>query len=156
MSIERDLARIASALEVIAQSLNPGVGVVVDGVEHVAQHPTLTKPPLTWFAAGNGCAVAVDESTDTSSRTGQTTWDWLGVTPPATRTRSKQPATLDAQAESKNGTLRDMPGAKRPGPEPGSRAGKPLRCGRCRREGRSRMNHSNRGIECQHEDWWDE
>jgi len=36
------------------------------------------------------------------------------------------------------------------------RRGVPLRCGRCRREGRSRMNHSNRCVECQHEEWWDE
>ena len=38
----------------------------------------------------------------------------------------------------------------------GDRRGVPLRCGRCRREGRSRMNHSNRCVECQHEEWWDE
>jgi len=37
-----------------------------------------------------------------------------------------------------------------------ARRGVPLRCGRCRREGRSRMNHSNRCVECQHEEWWDE
>jgi hypothetical protein len=36
------------------------------------------------------------------------------------------------------------------------RRGVPLRCGRCRREGRSRMNHSNRCVECEHEEWWDE
>jgi len=36
------------------------------------------------------------------------------------------------------------------------RRGQPLRCGRCRREGRSRMNHSNRCVECQHEEFWDE
>jgi hypothetical protein len=36
------------------------------------------------------------------------------------------------------------------------RRGQPLKCGRCRREGRSRMNHSNRCVECQHEEWWDE
>ena len=36
------------------------------------------------------------------------------------------------------------------------RRGVPLRCGRCRREGRSRMNHSNRCVECQDEEWWDE
>jgi len=37
-----------------------------------------------------------------------------------------------------------------------ARRGIPLRCGRCRREGRSRMNNSDRCRECQHEDWWDE
>jgi len=37
-----------------------------------------------------------------------------------------------------------------------NRRGVPLRCGRCRREGRSRMNHSNRCVECQNEEWWDE
>lgn len=36
------------------------------------------------------------------------------------------------------------------------RRGRPLNCGRCRREGRSRMNHSERCRECQHEEWWDE
>jgi len=37
-----------------------------------------------------------------------------------------------------------------------ARRGQPLKCGRCRREGRSRMNHSNRCVECQHEEFWDE
>lgn len=37
-----------------------------------------------------------------------------------------------------------------------ARRGQPLKCGRCRREGRSRMNHSNRCLDCQHEDFWDE
>ena len=36
------------------------------------------------------------------------------------------------------------------------RRGIPLKCGRCRAEGRARMNGSDRCRSCLHEDWWDE
>jgi len=175
LTIEDKLDRIAGALEAIAAQLGAAGSVTIDGVEHIT-HPTLTKPPLAWFDAGNGCAVAVDETHDDASgdaawirelarqeaaaaaatKTAQTTWEWLGITPPAKRTRSKVPDVEDVVTAGKNDALRDIPARKKPGPAPGSRRGRPLRCGRCRREGRARMNHSNRCVECQHEEWWDE
>lgn len=161
-SIEENLGRIADALERIAEVITPTTAArLVDGVEHI---PTMTAPPLAWFDAGHGCAVAVpaeaqgdaawiqqlaaEEAQETADResahvTGQTTWDWLGITPPATRTRPKMPTASDPTADG-----RAEAGRKR--------RGRPLKCGRCRREGRSRMNHSNRCVECQHEEWWDE
>ena len=57
-------------------------------------------------------------------KSGQTTWEWLGVTPPAIRKRAKAPITVGK---------RDRRGA-----EPGNtRAGQ---CGRCGRPGRRRLN----------------
>ena len=144
MSIERNLERIANALEALVQSRVPGYAVTIDEVEHVS--PTLTRPPLAWFDAGNGCAVAVEDTPGDASpggsirRTGQTTWDWLGV--------------LDGEAV-KVGNPVD-PGETPRQASRRMRRGRPLRCGRCRREGRSRMNHSDRCIECIDEDWWDE
>ena len=106
MSIEETLARIATALEAIADHLaGHGVDVIdvaspVIDVEHGAHE---------WVEA---------------SKTFE---------PVVRRSRAKPTAT------------------GRP-----DRRGQPLKCGRCRREGRSRMNHSNRCVECQHEEWWDE
>lgn len=133
MTIEDSLARIADALEAL-------LGRQDDAQAPVVQ-PTLTNPPLTWFDAGNGCAIAVEDADSVPTvpmpTTAQTTWDWLMTfREPSSRT------TPPPQKPVNQG---------RP-----DRRGRPLRCGRCRREGRSRMNHSNRCIECQHEEWWDE
>ena len=140
MSIEGNLERIASALEAIAQAMNPGFAVVVDDVEH-APVGTLTKPPLAWFDAGHGCAVAVEDSIDdASSRTrafGQTTWDWLGITPPAKRGRQKMPERKDKRGAERGNT----------------RAGQ---CGRCGRAGRRRLNHKPFCVDCEFEPEWDE
>jgi hypothetical protein len=140
MSIETDLGRIASALEAIAQAMSPGFAVVVDGVEY-APTPTLTKPPLAWFDAGNGCAVAVEDSIDDASASsaapGQTTWEWLGCIPPAVRGRQKMPEKRDKRGAERGNT----------------RAGQ---CGRCGREGRRRLNHKPYCVDCQFEPEWDE
>ena len=89
--------------------------------------------------------------------TSQTTWEWLGITPPARRRRAKAPqnaanvATLDG-TQSIESKPRKRAGGKAPGRAPGTIS----RCGRCRREGTRRMNHSDRCRECHHEEWWDE
>jgi len=136
MSIQATLERIASALERIADA-------VAEDVEDIpVVQPTITAPPLTWFAAieQNEPDVLAPAS---ALEPGQTTWEWLGITPPATRGRAKMPAvsiaTVDGRAEA--GRMK---------------RGRPLHCGRCGREGRSRMNHSDRCRECIHEEWWDE
>lgn len=80
-------------------------------------------------------------------KTGQTTWEWLGVTPPATRKRAKAPITV---------VKRDQRGA-----EPGNtRAGQ---CGRCGRPGRRRLNGLDHCRDCRLESdeqvaksWWKE
>jgi hypothetical protein len=140
VSIEQNLGRIATALEAIAQAMNPGFAVVVDGVEH-APATTLTKPPLAWFDAGNGCAVAVEDSTEDASPSraapGQTTWDWLGITPPAKRGRQKMPERTDQRGAERGNT----------------RAGQ---CGRCGRAGRRRLNHKPFCVDCEFEPEWDE
>ena len=171
MTIEQELQRIATALELIAARLGAGNVVSIDGVEHVQQ--TITAPPLAWFDAGNGCAVAVDETHDDASgdaawirqlareeaaaRTAQTTWEWLGITPPATRARQKMPESGKSSPEKQQAPGRKNPEIRKksknhPGREPGTI----YRCGRCRRERRRRMNGSDRCVECQHEEWWDE
>lgn len=151
--IETVLERIANALEEIRDHLASLASE--DAVEAIPV-PTLTKPPLAWFDAGNGCAVAVEATTDdgtpvapadglyphqiqndhNAKRTGQTTWEWLGITPPATRTRSKNPQPRSRGAERGN-----------------TRAGQ---CGRCGREGRRRLNFKPFCIDCEHEPEWDE
>lgn len=172
MSLEQHLARIASALERIADALGPVAPVVIDGVEHIG--PSLTRPPLAWFDAGNGCAVAVDDSIDDASehrtpgRSGQTTWDWLGITPPATRNRQKMPESGAREPSSRsdqtsilgqNRTLAEngpikIPEIRKKGAEPGNtRAGQ---CGRCGRAGRRRLNFKPFCIDCEHEPEWDE
>ena len=172
MSLEQHLARIASALERIADALGPAAPVVIDGVEHIGH--TLTRPPLAWFDAGNGCAVAVDDSIDHASdgqqpgRSGQTTWDWLGITPPATRTRQKMPESGERgvscrsdqtailsqnRTSGKNGPT-PIPEIRQKGAEPGNtRAGQ---CGRCGRAGRRRLNFKPYCIDCKDEPEWDE
>ena len=156
MSIEQHLARIATALEAIAQAVNPGVGVLVDEVESIAV-PTITNPPLRWFATHGGAAVAVEDSIDDDKVVPdgkQTTWDWLGITPPASRTRKKMPESGRDLAGKQQGPGRKIPGKRQGGS--GREPGTVSRCGRCRRDHRRRMNHSNRCIDCQHEEWWDE
>lgn len=139
--IEANLARIAAALEAIAQAMNPGFVVIDDEVADIpVATPTLTKPPLEWFAAVGGAAIAVEDADSVPSSdqipTGQTTWDWLGITPPAKRARKKMPK-------------KDFRGA-----EPGNtRAGQ---CGRCGRAGRRRLNFKRYCVDCEFEPEWDE
>jgi len=182
--IENHLERIANALERLADALAPAPrSYVLDEVEHV---PTLTKPPLAWFDAGNGCAVAVEDSIDAQAptmdkKTAQTTWEWLGITPPARRSRAKNPNTppifqklpdsgnrQNAAASFENAILSKFEGSAKTadsknagfrkkstrGAERGNtRAGQ---CGRCGRAGRRRLNHQMFCIDCEHEEWWDE
>ena len=128
--IQFELTRIADALERIADA---------DGVASIpVVQPTLTKPPLAWFDAGNGCAVAVEDThgassvaidTSSATTTAQATWEWLGITGKThggRRVRSGRPHN-------------------RPG-----------HCGRCGREGRRRLNNADHCLECKDEDWWDE
>tara|TARA_Y100000004_G_scaffold55963_1_gene62291 strand:+ start:333 stop:740 length:408 start_codon:yes stop_codon:yes gene_type:complete len=126
--MEHHLDRIATALEYLAN-----------------------RPPSTDAVPWMMPPVAVEQSIESASAsasaskvpTGQTTWEWLGVTPPATRTRQKQPK-------------RDRRGA-----EPGNtRAGQ---CGRCGRPGRRRLNGLDHCVECRLESdeqvaqsWWKE
>ena len=194
--IEDQLERIANALERLADALAPDTrSYVLDEVEHV---PTLTKPPLAWFDAGNGCAVAVEDTQEAQTprehcgrcyefpgcdmdlstchahpkakETAQTTWEWLGITPPARRSRAKNPNTppifeklpdggKKSPDSDKNFRLQAKKSAEkrkkpRRGAEPGNtRAGQ---CGRCGRAGRRRLNHQMFCIDCEHEGWWDE
>jgi len=89
--------------------------------------------------------------------TSQTTWEWLGITPPARRRRAKAPqnaanvATLDGTQ-----SIESKPQVRARAKAPGRTPGTISRCGRCRREGTRRMNHSDRCRECHHEEWWDE
>lgn len=140
MSIENNLGRIANALEAIAQAMNPGFAVVVDGVEH-APVATLTKPPLEWFDAGNGCAVAVEDSIEDASPSkpapGQTTWSWLGIIPPGKPNWKKMPERKGQRGAEVGNT----------------RAGQ---CGRCGRAGRRRLNHKPFCVDCEFEPEWDE
>ena len=154
MSLEQNLARIADALERIAGAIAPATPAVVDGVEHI---PTLTAPPLEWFGAPPHHARLSDENqpnlaenddvTPDSTRSSntrrtqgeQTTWDWLGVLCDTDQPAPDNWENLERRAERGR-----------------RRRGRPLKCGRCRRSGRSRMNHSDRCVECQHEEWWDE
>lgn len=180
-SIEENLGRIADALERIAGAIAPATPVVVDGVEHI---PTLTAPPLAWFSAPPHHTRLSDEnqpnlaenddltpeitrnSNTRRNQGGQTTWDWLGV---LCDTDEPAPdlADLDRHefgavqvlqvTEEQRQEMRDHWATLERRAERGRRRrGKPLKCGRCRREGRSRMNHSDRCIECKDEDWWDE
>ncbi len=127
--------------------MNPGFVVVADEVADIpVSTPTLTKPPLEWFAAAGGAAIAVEDAQGVSSSdqipTGQTTWDWLGITPPAKRGRAKMPSsTSSAKA--------DLRGAERGN----TRAGQ---CGRCGRAGRRRLNFKPYCVDCQFEPEWDE
>lgn len=172
--IEHHLQRIATALEAIAQALNPGFVVVDDGVAHIqapSPQPTLTNPPLAWFHASGGATDAVSDTpgdgTDMIAHvtdkfagmiddeddprhdlvermTGQTTWEWLGITPPASRKRQKYPDHREH--------IRVKRGAR--GAEVGNtRAGQ---CGRCGRPGRRRLNNKPFCHDCQHEPEWDE
>lgn len=146
--IEATLARIADALEAIAQAMNPGFVVVADDVADIpVTSPTLTKPPLEWFAAVGGAAIAVEDVDSAGSGVqipaGQTTWDWLGITPPAKRTRAKMPATSSTRGKA------DKRGAERGN----TRAGQ---CGRCGRVGRRRLNFKPYCVDCQFEPEWDE
>ena len=119
--MEHHLDRIATALEYLAN-----------------------RPPSTDAVPWMMPPVAVSEVSEPQTPpTGQTTWEWLGVTPPASRSRQKQPK-------------RDMRGA-----EPGNtRAGQ---CGRCGRPGRRRLNGLDHCVECRLESdeqvaqsWWKE
>jgi len=69
---------------------------------------------------------------------------WTASTPPpARRTRDKMPAVIV------QGSKREKRGA-----EPGNtRAGQ---CGRCKRDGRRRLNFKAFCVDCEHEPWWDE
>lgn len=137
--IEHHLERIASALEAIAQALNPGFVVLKDGVEHVpvnSAQMTMTAPPLEWF------------NQEQRSNTAQTTWEWLGITPPPKRARDKMPQVAQDVTVTSHEDGRIAAGR--------ARRGRPLKCGRCRREGRSRMHNHDRCKECLHEEWWDE
>ena len=182
--IEEYLDRIANALERIADALAPQTrSFGVDEVEHV---PTLTKPPLEWFDAGNGCAVAVEDSIDAEGatmdkKTAQTTWEWLGITPPARRSRAKNPNTppifqklpetgkqqkrelkIQSAILSKFGGSEKIAKSKNAGNRKKSTRGaergntRAGQCGRCGRAGRRRLNHQMFCIDCEHEDWWDE
>ena len=137
--IETVLERIAIALEEMRDILASMASE--DAVETIPVQ-TLTKPPLAWFDAGNGCAVAVEASIDDVTpepkvkKTAQTNWEWLGITPPATRTRSKNPQPRSRGAERGN-----------------TRAGQ---CGRCGREGRRRLNFKPFCVDCEFEPEWDE
>jgi len=146
--IESNLARIAAALEAIAQAINPGFVVVADDVEDIpVASPTLTKPPLEWFAAVGGAAIAVEDADSVpvanDSTTGQTTWDWLGITPPAKRSRPKMPTSAQGVSASL------IRGAERGN----TRAGQ---CGRCGRAGRRRLNFKPYCVDCEFEPEWDE
>jgi len=207
MSLEQSLERIANALERLADALAPAPrSYVLDEVEHV---PTLTKPPLAWFDAGNGCAVALEDTQEAQTprehcgrcyefpgcdmdlstchahpkakETAQTTWEWLGITPPARRSRAKNPNTPPifqklpdsgkrkiAAASFENAILSEFEGSAktansknaefrkkstRGAERRNTRAGQ---CGRCGRAGRRRLNHQMFCIDCEHEEWWDE
>lgn len=89
--LEAELARIANALEAIAQALNPGFVVSVDGVESVPTAPTLTNPPLAWFASALASAGAV--SVPTGDGTAQATFDWLNVVPGKTGRPANNPGS---------------------------------------------------------------
>jgi len=171
--IEDQLERIANALERLADALAPAPrSYVLDEVEHV---PTLTKPPLAWFDAGNGCAVAVEESIDVQAptmdkKTAQTTWEWLGITPPARRSRAKNPNTPPIFQKLPDGGKKSPDSIKkislqakispdkRKKPQRGAEKGNTRagQCGRCGRAGRRRLNHQMFCIDCEHEQWWDE
>tara|TARA_B100000459_G_C8592295_1_gene208270 strand:+ start:112 stop:507 length:396 start_codon:yes stop_codon:yes gene_type:complete len=130
--IESELSRIANALEAIAQALNPGFVVSVDGVESVPTAPTLTNPPLAWFASALASANAVSEASGDAAwiqqlaaeevKTAQANFDWLNVVPGKVGRRPNNPGS----------------------------------CSRCGREGRRKLNHCDHCSECKHEGWWDE
>jgi len=163
------LERIADALERIADAL--GAIEAQERPQELKNAFTLTSPPLAWFAAQEGpfigqesegpahcgevCEVCDEEAAERA--TAQTTWEWLGITPPARRRRAKNPqnaatvATLDGSQ-----SIESKPQVRARAKAPGRTPGTISRCGRCRREGTRRMNHSDRCRECHHEEWWDE
>ena len=112
---------------------------IATALEYLANRPPSTDA-VPWMVPPGAVSEAIEPP---RPPTGQTTWEWLGVTPPATRTRQKQPK-------------RDRRGA-----EPGNtRAGQ---CGRCGRPGRRRLNGLNYCVECRLESdeqvaqsWWKE
>lgn len=71
---------------------------------------------------------------------------WTASTPPpALRTRAKMPTVIVQGAT--------LPKRSR-GAEPGNtRAGQ---CGRCKRDGRRRLNFKPFCVDCENEPWWDE
>lgn len=167
------LERIADALERIADALD-ATGAQ-ERPQAVKNAFTLTSPPLAWFAAQEGPFIGQEATTSTNtvvelvngqleqqmSPTSQTTWEWLGITPPARRRRAKAPKnaaiapTLDG-LQSIEQPLENPSAVRARAKGPGRTPGTISRCGRCRREGTRRMNHSNRCRECLHEEWWDE
>ena len=106
MTLESVLARIATALEAIADHL---AGDAVLDVDVASPLITVERGPHEWVNAS-------------------TSFEKVAPAPSVKHTAPGRP----------------------------DRRGRPLKCGRCRREGRSRMNHSNRCVECQHEEFWDE
>lgn len=162
------LERIADALERIADALG---ALEAQEPPHELQNVlTLTEPPLRWFEAQEGPFIEQETQrpdldaahlADRIGATSQTTWEWLGITPPARRRRAKTPkkAAIGGTPDSSQ-CIEQVPKnasditarAKSPGRTPGTIS----RCGRCRREGTRRMNHSDRCRECLDEEWWDE
>ena len=156
--IESNLARIAAALEAIAQAMNPGFVVVADDVADIpVASPTLTKPPLEWFAAVGGAAIAVEDADSVpvanDSTTGQTTWDWLGITPPAKRSRSKMPTSGKSVSGIPHHPGEALPEIRKGAERGNTRAGQ---CGRCGRAGRRRLNFKPYCVDCEFEPEWDE
>lgn len=134
MTMPTSLERIADALERIAAALEPQDAQ--EAPQEPQDQPTLTNPLLAWFASTAAAPGAVEDTQE--PRTAQTTWEWLGITPPAIRGRQKNPVIVEVVAES------------------GRQPGTPSHCGRCGREGTRRMNGADHCRFCQHEPFWDE
>lgn len=125
--LDLHLSRIADALEVIADSM---------------RRPTAppAKEPVT-ITVEPGPFGPDQEPVHELAR-------WTASTPPpAIRGRDKQPKPLVIVQGAQRTT-------RQRGAEPGNtRAGQ---CGRCKRDGRRRLNFKAFCVDCEHEPWWDE